>query len=68
MDKFLILTGDFSSEFKNRILYEIEVDKNTNGAYVSSKNYLFNKIPLAWIHEDQLLLSSKLKLKVSDAY
>jgi hypothetical protein len=41
------LNGDFSSEFSNKIFYEIEVDDNTNGAYVSSKNYLFNRIPLA---------------------
>lgn len=62
------LNGDFSSEFSNKIFYEIEVDDNTNGAYVSSKNYLFNRIPLAWSHEYQLLLSSKLKLKVINAY
>lgn len=61
------LTGDFDSGFENTIFYEIEVDENTNGAYLSKK-YLFNKIPLAWPHEEQLLLSSKLKLKVTDAY
>ncbi|MBQ6280203.1 MAG: hypothetical protein IJK72_01965 [Mycoplasma sp.] len=62
------LIKDFCQGFENVIFYEIEVDENTNGAYVSSRNYLFNNIPLAWPNEEQLLLSSKLKLKVTDAY
>ena len=62
-----IYNTTFGSRFLNSIFYEIDVDENTNGAYVSSKKHLFNKIPLGWPHEKQLLLSSKLKLKVTSA-
>lgn len=57
----------FGGQFYNAIFYEIDIDENTNGAYVSSKKHLFNRLPLAWPHEKQILLSSKLKLKVTSA-
>ena len=49
-------------------MYEIDIDENTYGGYVSDTNHLFYDRTLAWWHEYQIALANKLKLKVKDAY
>lgn len=56
-----------ASDFHNKIFYEIDVDENTFGGYVSSRYNLRYSRPLSWVSESQLLLSNKLKLFVCDA-
>ncbi len=63
-----LVNGFAGFNFHNVIFYEIEVDENTYGAYISHQDTKFYNRTLAWEHEYQLLLSCNLKLKIKDAF
>ena len=65
---FGFLAGDFAADYQNVVMYEIDIDENTYGGYVSDTNHLFYDRTLAWCNEYQIALANKLKLKVKDAY
>lgn len=62
------LSNVYSGEFKNVVFYEIDVDENTKGGYISNNEHLFAGKQLNWTWEYQLLLQRKMKMTITNAF